>query len=47
MRLLRGPDISRNVIVAGCECCMLSAAVAIGKPERQVRKASHCGSEQQ
>jgi len=22
-------------------------AVAIGKPERQVRKASHCGSKQQ
>jgi len=23
------------------------ATVAIGKPERQVRKASHCGSNQQ
>jgi len=26
---------------------MRSAIVAVGKPERQVRKASHCGSKQQ
>jgi len=31
-----------------CAVCLLFAhSVAIGKPERHVRKASHCGSKQQ
>jgi len=30
-----------------CQRCMMDGIVAVGKPEQQVRKASHYGSKQQ
>jgi len=32
---------------ASCRLSLLYSSVAIGNPERHMRKASHCGSKQQ